>query len=353
MVMVMAGGTGGHVMPALAAAKQLQARGIDVRWMGNADSMESRVAEQAAIAFDVIRIKGLRQSGLKRKLMMPAMLLGACGQAWRTIRRRRPDVLLGMGGFVSGPGGLVARLTGTPLVLHEQNAVAGLTNKHLARLASSVLSGFPAPQQLGDAEFIGNPVREEIAAIEAPEQRMANRQGFRILIVGGSQGAQSFNDQLPARLAASGIENLEIWHQCGRGREGRVREAYAELGCKARTTEFIDDMAEAYRWSDLVICRAGAMTVAEVSAAGVAALFVPYPYAVNDHQALNAGWLTDADAALMFRQDAFEAGEWLDGVRELSRDRKALIAMACRAREMAKTDAAEKLADACEAMIHA
>lgn len=354
MVMIMAGGTGGHVMPALAVAEQLRGRGVEIRWIGNADSMEARVAESAGIALDVIRIRGLRRSGLRRKLAMPLQLLGACREAWSIIRKTRPDLLLGMGGFVSGPGGLVARLTGTPLVLHEQNAVAGLTNRTLARVAHRVLCGFPKARNIVNAEFIGNPVRAEIAAIESPASRLAERtDGLRVLVIGGSQGAQVFNDSLPSLLASAEIDGLEIWHQSGRGRDSRLRVEYGNCGCNARVTEFIDDMAAAYRWSDVVICRAGAMTVAEISAAGAVALFVPYPHAVNDHQTLNAKWLTDADAALLFPQADFVRGTFLASLNRFTADRPALVEMAKRARAMARTDAASRLADICEEVINA
>lgn len=349
MVMIMAGGTGGHVMPALAVAERLQSRGFAVRWMGNASGMEAAVAGKAGIALDAIRIKGLRQSGLRRKLAMPFMLLSACLQAWKTIRLRRPDLLLGMGGFVSGPGGLVSKLTGTPLLLHEQNAVAGLTNRYLAKLADRVLSGFPNPVGLKQSEFVGNPVRQDIAAIEPPELRISARtHGFRVLVVGGSQGAQVFNDVLPELLTRSGIDGLEVWHQCGKGRTEAVSLGYRQAGLPTvRVAEFIDDMADAYRWSDVVICRAGAMTVAEISAAGAVALFVPYPYAVSDHQAVNASWLVDAGAAWLVRQPEFITGGFVSRLQSMSVAREELLRMATTARAMSKTDAAEKVAAAC------
>lgn len=354
MVMIMAGGTGGHVMPALAVAEQLRQRGLDIRWMGNADSMEARVADSASIDFDVIRIKGLRQSGLRRKLVMPFLLLGACYQAWRGIKRHKPDLLLGMGGFVSGPGGLVARLGGTPLILHEQNAVAGMTNRYLARLARRVLCGFPETLGIADTEFVGNPVRSDIAAIEPPEQRLGSRRsGLRVLVVGGSQGAGVFNRYLPALLAGTDIPAMEVWHQCGREHQAEVEEEYHSLDLKARVSEFIDDMAAAYSWSDVIICRAGAMTVAEVSAAGAVALFVPYPHAVNDHQARNAEWLVNASAGLMYSQQAFTRGEFIPRLRQFAGDRSQLIAMANKARAMAITDATTRVADICQEVIDA
>ncbi len=353
-LMVMAGGTGGHVMPALAVARKLRERGVEIRWMGNADGLEAKLVPDAGFELEFISIKGLRQSGLKRKLMMPFILMRACLQSLKIILRWRPDVLLGMGGFVSGPGGLVAGLMGKPLVLHEQNAVAGLTNRWLAPLAREVLSGFPLAKGIKDVKWVGNPVREPIRRIAAPETRFQDRKGaLRILIVGGSQGARVFNDFLPQLLADEQLPGVEVWHQCGRSNGEKVTRAYQDSGVHCRVDEFIDDMAEAYSWSDLVICRAGAMTVSEVSVAGVVALFIPYPYAVNDHQARNAEYLVSGGAALACDQSQFVKGAWISQLATLGVDRGALVEMAKKARSLARLDATDQVADICEALIHA
>ncbi len=353
-MMVMAGGTGGHVMPALAVARCLRERGVEVRWMGNSDSLESTLAPAAGFELDTIRIRGIRRTGLLRKLALPFMLTTACFQALRIVHRRKPDVLLGMGGFVSGPGGLVAAALGKPLVLHEQNAVAGLTNRWLSKVASRALSGFPQAEGLANATWVGNPVRQDIAAIPSPSVRLTGREGsLRILVIGGSQGAQVFNRHLPGLLARTAVSSMEIRHQCGRGNAAEVEDAYKHAGLHAEVAEFIEDMAAAYAWSDMVICRAGAMTVAEICAAGAVALFVPYPYAVSDHQARNAEYLSEAEGAFCFRQEAFVRGDWIESLVGLATDRSRLVAMAETARSMAQTDATERVADVCEELVHA
>lgn len=352
-MMVMAGGTGGHVMPALAVARCLRDRGVEVSWMGNADGLEARLVPAEGFELDFIRIRGVRRSGLLRKLLLPFMLAIACLQALRIMLRRKPDLLLGMGGFVSGPGGLVAALLRKPLVLHEQNAVAGMTNRWLAKVSARTLSGFPGADGVAHTTWVGNPVRREIAALPAPRERLTGRDGpFRILVVGGSQGARVFNRELPALLAKAG-PTIVVRHQCGRGNAAEVGGAYRDAGIDAEVTEFIADMASAYAWSDIVICRAGAMTVAEICAAGAAAVFVPYPYAVSDHQARNAAYLSGTGAALCFRQQAFTDGQWLDSLQGLMGDRSSLVAMAEAARALSKPDATERVADICEELARA
>ena len=350
-VLVMAGGTGGHVMPALAVAERLREHGVEVLWIG-AGGVEAELVPKAGFELMRIRIKGARQSGLKRLLAMPFMLAWAMAQMARIIRRRQPDVALGMGGFVSGPGGLVAGLLRRPLVLHEQNTIAGLTNRSLARLrfATRVLSGFPAISGIDDFTWVGNPVRRDIIALPPPEARLAGRVGaLRLLVVGGSRGAAVFNHHLPELLARAEVA-VEVRHQCGRSNREATEARYRDAGraeVSAEVAEFIDDMAAAYSWCDLVICRAGASTVSEVCAAGVAAIFVPYPHAVSDHQAANAAYLHAQSAAKLVRQDDFVRGEWLNGLREFDRDRARLLTMAQAARQLAKPSAASAVAEIC------
>ena len=353
-LMVMAGGTGGHVMPALAVAQKLRERGVQISWMGNADGLEARLVPAAGFNLEFIQIKGLRKSGWRRKMVMPYMLLHACVQAFKIIRRQQPDALLGMGGFVSGPGGLVAGLLGKPLILHEQNAVAGLTNRWLSHIARRVLSGFPQALGIRKITWVGNPVREEIASISEPEVRLKNRSGpLRVLVVGGSQGARVFNEELPHLLSDHRLPQLEVRHQCGEHDYKSLCRAYLSSGLNAEATVFIDDMATAYDWSDIVICRAGAMTVSEVCAAGAVALFVPYPYAVNDHQKHNAAYLGSAGAAMTCDQSQFVTGAWITQLIELSKSRRLLIEMASKARSLARPNAVNELADICQEFMHA
>ena len=354
-LLVMAGGTGGHVMPALAAARELRERGVEVVWMGTREGLESRLVPAAGFDLETIEVSGLRRSGLRRKLAMPWMLANAGLQAWRVIRRRRPDGMLGMGGFAAGPGGVMGVLRRLPLVIHEQNAVAGLTNRLLAKVATRVLLGFPEATGFDPrrTRWVGNPVRREIAAVEPPGSRLVGRSApFRVLVIGGSQGARVFNEKLPGLLGKA-RHGIEAWHQCGRGDPAVVEARYREAGVACRVTEFIDDMAGAYQWSDLVVCRAGAMTVAEVCAAGAVALFVPYPHAVGDHQAANAGYLVSKGAALMVREEVFTGGEWVGELDALAADRKRLLTMAGTARALARPRAAGEVADACLEVMNA
>jgi len=358
-VLIVAGGTGGHVFPALAVARRLVAARVEVAWLGTRAGLEARVvpAAETAIEMEWIAIRGLRRKGVLGWLLAPFTVGIAMWQAWRALRRRRPGVVLSFGGFVSGPGSLVARLRRTPLVIHEQNALPGFTNRVLAPLANHVLTGFPgAFGELTAARHVGNPVRPEIAALPAPDRRYAGRTGpLRLLVVGGSQGAQVFNEVLPAAVGALPAElRPEVWHQCGRGRARRAEAAYRLGGAPARVAEFIDDMAQAYAWADLVLCRAGAMTVAELAAAGVASILVPYPHAVDDHQTANARFLSERGAAILIPQAEFHPGQLRTLFVELNGERAPLLKMALAARGCAMPDAAEAVAAVClESLAHA
>ncbi len=350
-VMVMAGGTGGHVFPALAVAEELRRRGHQVCWLGTPDSFESRLVPKHGFPMELIRIRGLRGNGLAGWLLAPFRLLRACGQALTALRRWRPAMVLGMGGFASGPGGLVAWATRRPLVIHEQNAVPGLTNRWLARLASRVLEAFPGSfPPARRARLTGNPVRPEIAALAEPEARFDGRGGRpRLLVLGGSLGAQALNEALPAALARlPQPARPEVRHQAGRGKEEAARAAYAEAGVEAEVVPFLDDMAAAYGWADLVVCRAGALTVAELAAAGVGAVLVPYPHAVDDHQTRNARYLVEGGAARLLPQPELEAGGLADLLADLLADRSGLLEMARAARRLALPQATRQVADLCE-----
>jgi UDP-N-acetylglucosamine--N-acetylmuramyl-(pentapeptide) pyrophosphoryl-undecaprenol N-acetylglucosamine transferase len=341
-LLVMAGGTGGHVFPGLAVAKQLQAQGWQIRWLGTADRMEADLVPKHGIEIDFIKVKGLRGQGFKRLLMAPFQIIAAVMQAKRHIQAWQPDVVLGMGGYVSGPGGLAARLLGIPLVLHEQNAVAGLTNSWLAKVASKVFQAFPGA--FGAAEVVGNPVRQDLANLPRPQERFAKRDGrIRILVMGGSQGARILNQTLPAVFSLLG-DNYEVRHQAGKGNAQTVNDAYQESGVRhVAVSEFIDDVAEAYEWADLIVCRSGALTVSEVSAVGLAAIFVPFMHK-DRQQALNADHLVAAGAACMIEQPDLTVDLMANTIAKL--DRGALTIMAEKARDHAKPNADVTVANA-------
>jgi UDP-N-acetylglucosamine--N-acetylmuramyl-(pentapeptide) pyrophosphoryl-undecaprenol N-acetylglucosamine transferase len=349
-LLVMAGGTGGHVFPALAVAENLRDRGVEVVWLGTRSGLEARTIPAAGFDIEWINIRGARGKGVLGWLRMPFLVMTAVAQAIAVVRRRRPGALLGMGGFVSGPGGIAAWLLRRPLLIHEANALAGLTNQLLARIATRVMMGFPgAFGESARPEHVGNPVRPEITALPPPRERLQERSGpLRVLVVGGSQGARALNLQLPqifSNLSAQGCD-LNIWHQTGAAQRDEVEEQYRDLGVPARVDAFIEDMANAYNWADLVLCRAGAMTVAEVSAAGVTAVFIPFPYAVGDHQTANANYLAGRDAARLVPEQ--ELGARLPAiVTECSTHREQLILIAEKARSLAKPDATRTVADIC------
>ena len=351
-VLVMAGGTGGHVFPALAVAEELRGRGHEVHWLGSEAGIENRLVPASGYSLHRLRVLGVRRSGIARLVTLPWMLLVAVCTAVRIVRRLRPAITLGFGGFASGPGGVATRLCGVPLVVHEQNAVPGLTNRLLARLARVVLEGFDGAFG-GRGRAVGNPVRAEIAALEPPRQRYEGRRGpLRIQILGGSQGARALNRDLPVALAAVfGDRELDIHHQAGEGRCAEAESAWRDAGRQVTASEFIEDMAGAYGQADLVICRAGALTVAEVAVAGVAAVFVPLPTAVDDHQRLNATWLAERGGARLLPQSELNE-QGLARALEGLRRREDLAAMATRARELAVFDSAARVADVCEEVAH-
>ncbi|CAM5358240.1 MULTISPECIES: undecaprenyldiphospho-muramoylpentapeptide beta-N-acetylglucosaminyltransferase [unclassified Thauera] len=347
-LMVMAGGTGGHIFPGIAVAEVLRARGWRIVWMGNPDGMEARIVPQRGYDTAWVRFGALRGKGLVRKLLLPLNLLSGFWQALRALRRSRPDVVLGMGGYITFPGGMMAALLGRPLVLHEQNSVAGLANRVLARVADRVLSGFP--DVLPKARWLGNPVRADIAAVAPPAERYGGRSGpLRLLVVGGSLGAAALNEALPqALLRLPPEQRPQVLHQAGEKQIDGLRQTYATLQLEGELRPFIDDMAAAYADADLVICRAGALTVAELAAVGVASLLVPYPHAVDDHQTGNARFLAEHGAAYLLPQ-AELTPERLAGILS-SLDRSRLQAMAECARALARPQAADEVAAVCAAL---
>jgi UDP-N-acetylglucosamine--N-acetylmuramyl-(pentapeptide) pyrophosphoryl-undecaprenol N-acetylglucosamine transferase len=348
-LLVMAGGTGGHVFPGLAVADLLKSRGWNVFWMGNPDGMEARLVPARGYEMAWVRFGALRGKGLLRKLLLPFSLLSGFWQAQREIRRIKPDVVLGMGGYITFPGGMMAALLGRPLVVHEQNSVAGLANKVLAKVADRVVCGFP--DALPKSDWVGNPVRPEIAQMPVPAERFADRSAdknlpLRLLVLGGSLGAAVLNEMVPQGLALLPEEERpQVVHQAGEKHLEKLQENYAVAGVSAHCVPFIDDMAGAYEWADLVICRAGALTVAELAAAGVASILVPFPFAVDDHQTGNARFLASAGGAILLPQKELTP-EAVSLIRNYTRGQ--LQQMAERAREMAKPEATAAVAAVCE-----
>jgi UDP-N-acetylglucosamine--N-acetylmuramyl-(pentapeptide) pyrophosphoryl-undecaprenol N-acetylglucosamine transferase len=342
-ILIMAGGTGGHIFPGLAVAEEMRAAGWRVVWMGARGGMEERLVPRHGHEMALIRARAARGKGLLQKLLLPANLLFSFWESARHIRRLRPDVVLGLGGYVAFPGGMMASLLDRPLALHEQNAVAGLANRVLATLADKVMVAFP--EALKRAEWTGNPVRAAIAAIAPPEQRFQGREGpLRLLVVGGSLGAQALNEALPKALAVL-PEEVRVVHQAGEKHLQALEENYRSAGVQGELVAFIDDMARRYAEADLVICRAGAVTIAELSAAGLASVLVPFPHAVDDHQTANARFLADQGAALLLPQTELTPEKLASLLGSLERPR--LLEMARKARALGKPDAAHVVAQRC------
>jgi len=349
-IMILAGGTGGHVYPALAVATELRRQSCDIIWLGTHRGIEARVVPAAGIAMEWVSVSGLRGKGILTKLLAPFKLVFALSQSIYAMCKHRPAAVLGMGGFVSGPGGLAAWLTRRPLIIHEQNAVSGLTNRLLARLARVVLQAFPGSfNSRFKAETVGNPVRAEITSIETPQMRFADRIGpIRLLVLGGSQGALALNQVVPAALALLPVDNRPIVkHQTGPRTLDDALAAYKRHGVSAELSAYIEDMAEAYSWADMVVCRSGALTVAEVSAAGLAAIFVPFPAAVDDHQTANARHLADAGAALIVQQDQLTEESLAGLLDDWLASRQTLLERANVARGLAKPTALGRITDLC------
>ncbi|WP_292757353.1 undecaprenyldiphospho-muramoylpentapeptide beta-N-acetylglucosaminyltransferase [Methylophaga sp. UBA2689] len=355
-VLIMAGGTGGHVFPALAVAEELRSRSVDVEWIGTERGIESRLVPAASFKLNLIPIKGLRGNGIFGWLVAPFRILRAVLESRKVIKRFQPDVVIGLGGFASGPGGLAAWLTGKPLLIHEQNAIAGMTNRLLAKIAKQVLQGFENSfVSSNKTRWVGNPVRKEIEQLPEPQIRYQARvqKPLKLLVLGGSLGAKSLNQVVPQMLALIGKEHtVNVIHQCGEKHLADCQLAYEQAGVSGKVTQFIDDMAKAYSEADLIICRAGALTVAEVAATGIAAILVPYPYAVDDHQTHNAQALKDAGAALLIADSALNAEDLAAVIRPLLENRKQLEQMAIQARTLANPGTAIQIADICLEWAH-
>ena len=349
-LLVVAAGTGGHVYPALAVAERLRSLGVDVSWLGTAVGIESRLVPAAGFPFHVSRVTGLRGKGVARWLAAPYLLVRSGLRSIAVLARVRPHVVLGMGGYGAGPGGLVARLLGIPLVIHEQNAIPGLTNRILAWFATRVLEAFPASfAARRHAIHTGNPVREALVRGPAPEARLADRGGrLRVLVIGGSQGARALNEVVPRALALDSLgARVTVRHQCGPAHVDATRDAYAAHEVEAEIAGYIEDMGAAYAWTDVAVCRSGAMTVAELATTGVASILVPFPYATDDHQTRNARFLADRGAAILFAEDSLDAGALASTLGALHADRGRVESMSRAACDFAVPDAAHRVAAQC------
>lgn len=352
LVLIMAGGTGGHVFPALAVANELQILGTEIHWLGTENGIEADVIPAANIKLHCIAIKGVRGNGLVGLLAAPFKIVTAVAQARKVIKEIQPDVVVGFGGYVTGPGGVAAKLAAVPLVVHEQNAIAGLTNKLLAKISNKTLQAFP--NTLSQAKTVGNPVRAALMQIAVPSARINTASNeLKVLVVGGSLGAVAVNNTvLAAMQMLAADQRPALWHQVGKGNIEAMQAAYAQAGVEAQVVAFVEDMSAAYEWADLVICRAGALTVAEIAAAGCAALFVPFPYAVDDHQTANAEYLVKENAALMIQQADLSAAVLAEQWRYFSQHKDELLQMAEAARALAITTATTAVVEEIKGVTH-
>ena len=341
-IVIMAGGTGGHVFPALAVAEALRTQGWAVSWLGTKKGLEARVIPAQEIEIDWLSVSGLRGKGLIFKFKSLFLLVKACWQAFRILRVRKPDVVLGMGGFVAAPGGLMARLLGIPLVIHEQNRVVGTTNKILSKITTHILEAFPHSfSAKNNALCTGNPLRKNFIKL-TPKMQHQVKSPLKILIVGGSQGAQILNEEVPKALAL--LTHIEVTHQTGSIMQKEVESSYKAVNINANVMTFIDNMPQIYQWADLVICRAGAMTVSEVAACGLPAIFIPLPHAIDDHQSANARYLADDKAALILKQKQLTATNLADAITHISNNLKCMATMS---KNKARLDATETVASIC------
>lgn len=354
-LLVMAGGTGGHIFPGIAVAKALEAKGWYIHWLGSVNSMEEQIVPLQNIALTTLQVSGIRGSGLKRKLLAPFIIAKAILEARKCIKKVAPDLAIGMGGFASGPGGIAAWLSAVPLIIHEQNAIAGYTNRILAKFSTHIACAFPdvfAKKYSGKITQTGNPVREEICQLQPPSIRLENRTGLiRLLVVGGSRGAQILNEVVPESIALCS-HSFSIRHQCGKGNLEVVKNRYEQVkdkGNQLQVSEFIENMAEALSWADLIICRSGALTVSEIMCVGLGSVLVPYPYAVDDHQSANGSFLVNKKAAIMIKQQDFNGSNLAQWLEQLTQ--KIATKMAINAYDELAKLATIKLANLCESSL--
>ncbi|MFD2164974.1 undecaprenyldiphospho-muramoylpentapeptide beta-N-acetylglucosaminyltransferase [Thalassotalea euphylliae] len=353
-LLVMAGGTGGHIFPGIAVAKALELEGWDIHWLGTANRMEADIVPQQGYKISFINIAGMRNKGWKELIKVPFKLLQSVMQSVKVIREINPDVVLGMGGYASAPGGVAAWLLRKPLVLHEQNAVAGMSNRYLAKIANTVLCAFPnAFKPNVQANVVGNPLRKEMIELEhvVPEQASETK---KVLVVGGSLGAKVFNDTVPSAIKQIQQQQINVWHQTGKGNAEQVNASYEQHGIandRIKVTEFIEDMAQAYEWADVVVCRAGALTVSELAMAGKPAIFIPLPHAVDDHQTKNANYLVQRGAAKLIAQRDFNGTTLAQMLNSLFGSDIVVKNMSKAALDAAHADATTKVAKACKELV--
>jgi len=349
-LLVMAGGTGGHVFPGLAVADKLKAQGWQISWLGTKDRMEAQLVPEYGYEIDFIDIAGVRGNGLKRLLLAPFRVIKSIVQARAVLKKRHVDLVLGMGGFASGPGGIAAWILGIPVIVHEQNATAGLTNRILSFFAKKVLMGFPDAFHSEKAVLVGNPVRDELLTL-AEKTISPEHSPLNLLVVGGSLGAQVLNELLPEVLSGFDKSQIKVKHQSGKGHYQKLKQAYQQVDIEVDVQEFISDMRGAYSWADLVICRAGALTVAEIAAVGLPAIFVPLPHAVDDHQTKNAQQLVKIEAAVLIAQNELNGHKLSDYLHRFSQNRSLLEAMSKNSRKVAITDATERFVAICNQLV--
>ncbi len=347
-VMILAGGTGGHVFPALAVANELRDRGVPVIWVGTQKGIESRVVPEAGFSLAIMSVQGLRGKGWLQYLRAPLILFQALYESLLIVLKYKPCALLGMGGFVAGPCALIGVLLRKPLIIHEQNAIVGLTNRILAPLSRTMFTGFPVTSNKRNLEYCGNPVRSHLLNIPAPQQRLSGRDSTkRILIIGGSQGAASLNNYMPGALqTVCSTLAIEVWHQTGKNRKEAVVNEYKQYQVQAKVEEFIDNVDQAYSWADLIVCRSGAITLAEVAAVGLASVLVPYPYAVDDHQTENAKRYVEAGAAQLMHEAEMSSEKMAELLLNLLNE-STLLKMACAAKSLNSGNASKRVADEC------
>lgn len=349
-LLVMAGGTGGHVFPGLAVADKLKQEGWQISWLGTAERMEAQLVPEHGYEIDFIQVAGIRRNGIKRLLAAPFQITKSIFQARKILKKRQVDLVLGMGGFASGPGGIAAWTMGIPVILHEQNAVAGMTNRLLSYFSKKVLMGFSGAFSGEKAILVGNPIRE--ALLTLPKECISEPSSpLKVLVVGGSLGAQILNKIVPEASLNLEASQVSILHQTGKGNSADVLQAYAQTTVEYQVQDFISDMASAYSWADVIICRAGALTVAEVAVVGLPAIFVPLPSAVDDHQTKNAKSLVNAEAAMLIAQKDLNANKLSESLRTLSQNRQLLIDMSKNCKSVAITDATERVAAVCNSLV--
>lgn len=349
-ILIAAGGTGGHVFPGIAIAHEFERRGYSIEWLGTKKGLESRLVPVNGIKLSFFPAHGIRGRGVLPVLLAPFRLANSVFKAWRLLGRIQPSLVVGMGGFVSGPVGAAAVLKSIPLVIHEQNAVPGSTNRVLARLAKKVFTAFPV--SLSKAKVIGNPVRDSLEELHQFERHIADKNKINVLVLGGSRGARVLNTLLPKALVVAELsEQVCIRHQCGQGREKEARDAYGAENLDVDILSFIDDMDEMMKWADIMICRAGALTVSEIAVVGLPSILIPYPYAIDDHQTANAQYLEQAGAAIIVQEYEFDSGKLVDVMKKIFSDRGELLIMAESAKLAAKLGATKILVDDCEGLI--